>query len=747
MSPARVWAALAATMIFLPACNSVRGAAPDVKTIVSTGSRDGYYQKVCEALMQTAKGQGLDIECRPSPGSQENIYRLEGKGSDEAEQQKADFALVQSDVAHRAWNNEYPFDEPHPNIRLVAPLFIEKIHILVGPHEYLGSVGQLRGEHRVWMGARNSGSRSSGFAVLRAAGLSPDEVLKTATTSLDARKAFALLRAERVRHLNSDPVGQSSGKTDVLLDAVIDTDIPKSFLNTTLAGLGIRMESVKIGEYGQFVVLWAPGRGTGGGTDREGRAWMPRRWSIPQAEAVKMRLGIRQVGRELSVQNAFRQLRNGKLDALIQDKGLNPKLLKSVLAARGYGMLSLSTVRQGRLYAFGPNVKTVHELAGKKLWWPEDKGFEPTIKKAVCGNPCVGLTPKEIDLSMAKELLKLGALDAVIQTIAAPNPTIARALHGHREISLLGLDLSLMERLVADGSYVETSLQRNAYSSLKTGVYAVGVQTYLVTGLPEGDHQAQKVELMARILSERQDDLEKKLRKRLESEWAKDGSPTDIPLEPYAMTLLGLPISSPLQSMVHNSARDFLAFRSQDDFAVSASLRRGELQQICGVVGAILVLAAGTLVMKRRLGRRMTSYVLFSLVCALVWLLGAICLQAVEGDMTQEFVNLTAAGLSLGETILSHLQVPLSPPVPTTRDGQFIMKLFSWLGALLLGGYILPYAKWAWHERFEGMVGVGLDVPKPGAVLKRPRKASRKVRVLSAGGPGGRPEGQSSVAS
>ncbi len=741
MSPARIWAALAVTVIFLPACNSVRGAAPDVKTIVSTGSKDGYYQKVCKALENTAEGRGLHIECRPSRGSQENIYRLEGNSNHEAQQERADFALVQSDVAHRAWQGEYPFDEPHPKIRLVAPLFTEKVHILVGPHEYLSSVGQLRREHRVWMGARDSGSRSSGMAVLRAAGLSLDEVLKTATTSLDARKAFALLRAERVRHLNSGPGEPPSGDTDVLLDAVIDTEIPKPFLKTTLGGLGIRMETVEVGEYGQITVLWGPGRSTTGGTDGQRRGWIPGRWSIRQAEAVKIRLNIRQVGRGMNVQNAFQQLQAGKLDALIQEGRLNPELVKSVLAERGYGMLSLGTVRQRRLYAIGPDVKTIHDLAGGRLWWPEDKGFEPTIKRAVCGNPCPKLVPQEMDLPIAKELLRLGALDAVMQTIATPNPAIAGSLNGRTEISLLGLDLPLMERLVADGSYVETSLQPKAYPSLKESIYAVGVQAYLVTGLPDGDHREPKVELMARILSENQDDIEKNLRKRLESDRAKNESYKGIPLEPYAMTLLGRPISSQLESVVHDSARDFLAFRSPNDVPLYASLRRGELAQICGIVGAILVLVAGTLFMKRRLGRRLTSWALFSLACAFVWLVGAICLQTVEGDLTQDFVNLIAAGTSLGETVLSHLQVPLSPPVPTTRDGQFIMKIFSWLGALLLGSYVLPYAKWVWHKRLEGMEGLAA---LGSGVVTKPPKAARKIRVLS---PGGRSEGQSSVAS
>lgn len=151
-----------AALLLLTGCQSARPPRPEIKVSVATGVSGGYYHKVCGAMHEVGQKQGLVINCLPSNGSQQNIYSLEQGG--------AEFALVQSDVAHRAWKGELPFDESHKGvIFLVAPLFTEKVHVLVRPHQYLTSLAQLR-RRRVWAGAENSGSRFSANTVLQPRG-------------------------------------------------------------------------------------------------------------------------------------------------------------------------------------------------------------------------------------------------------------------------------------------------------------------------------------------------------------------------------------------------------------------------------------------------------------------------------------------------------------------------------------------------------------------------------------------------
>ena len=129
-----------------------------------TGPKGEYYAHVGRALAIAAGHsgpKGVSIACHTSNGSVANIEALESG--------KADFALVQSDAAHLAWYAEPPFNK-HARIKLIAPLFAEKVQILVRPHLYVTSPAGLRRLKSVWMGAANSGSRLSALMVLQASG-------------------------------------------------------------------------------------------------------------------------------------------------------------------------------------------------------------------------------------------------------------------------------------------------------------------------------------------------------------------------------------------------------------------------------------------------------------------------------------------------------------------------------------------------------------------------------------------------
>ena len=157
---------IAISVWLMPACISARGAAGSKEISIATSSKGGYYYSLCIAMQKEATSRGLAIHCQTSNGSQENIYQLDNND--------ADFALVQGDVAHRAWRGEPPFEETHAGIKLVTPLFTEKLHILVRPHQYMTSMNQFKGR-KIWLGGKNSGTRAgkrAGHGIHAAAGLS-----------------------------------------------------------------------------------------------------------------------------------------------------------------------------------------------------------------------------------------------------------------------------------------------------------------------------------------------------------------------------------------------------------------------------------------------------------------------------------------------------------------------------------------------------------------------------------------------
>jgi len=145
-----------------PCTNSPKDNAPGAYKLF-TGPKGEYYSQVGRALAIAASHKGLRIACWTSNGSVDNIKALESPSH------KADFALVQSDAAHLAWFAEEPFEE-HSSIKLVAPLFAEKLQILVRPHLYITSPAGLQRPKSVWMGPPDSGSRLSALMVLQASG-------------------------------------------------------------------------------------------------------------------------------------------------------------------------------------------------------------------------------------------------------------------------------------------------------------------------------------------------------------------------------------------------------------------------------------------------------------------------------------------------------------------------------------------------------------------------------------------------
>src|SRR5258708_1337705 len=141
-----------------------------------TGPQDGSYYQVGKAIAAASKHMPDEIRIHTctSKGSANNIAALLEGG--------ADFAIVQSDVAHQLWHCETPDPQRCANqkessrIRLVTPLFIEKAQVLLRPHLYVSSLAELRSSHCIWVGGKGSGSEPTARMLLEAAGWSREQI-------------------------------------------------------------------------------------------------------------------------------------------------------------------------------------------------------------------------------------------------------------------------------------------------------------------------------------------------------------------------------------------------------------------------------------------------------------------------------------------------------------------------------------------------------------------------------------------
>lgn len=141
-----------------------------------TGPENGYYYHVGKAIEAASKHMPDEIRIHTcsSNGSTTNLAALL--------KNEADFAIVQSDVVHQLWHCEVPDmqrceSQKEPlRIRLVTPLFVEKLQVLVRPHLYISSLGELRSSHCIWAGVDGSGSAPTARMLLEAAGWNRDQI-------------------------------------------------------------------------------------------------------------------------------------------------------------------------------------------------------------------------------------------------------------------------------------------------------------------------------------------------------------------------------------------------------------------------------------------------------------------------------------------------------------------------------------------------------------------------------------------
>ncbi len=110
-------------------------------------------------------------------------------------QELTDFALVQNDVAHYAYNGVAPtFEEPVKNIRGVVSFYPEPVHILVRKDVGIKSVADLKGK-RVAVGPLGSGTEVNTRNILGIYGITFDDIR---VEHISAEEAGGFLKEGRV---------------------------------------------------------------------------------------------------------------------------------------------------------------------------------------------------------------------------------------------------------------------------------------------------------------------------------------------------------------------------------------------------------------------------------------------------------------------------------------------------------------------------------------------------------------------
>jgi TRAP transporter TAXI family solute receptor len=133
---------------------------------IAAGAEHGQYLRVARALFDEPGSRAVPLITH---GGEENL-RLLRSG-------KVSIALVQGDAALDAYEGTGSFEGqgPHTELRAIASLYPEPMHVLVRADDDLMSMADLRGK-RVSIGEAGSASRATALRVLAAHGLGLEDL-------------------------------------------------------------------------------------------------------------------------------------------------------------------------------------------------------------------------------------------------------------------------------------------------------------------------------------------------------------------------------------------------------------------------------------------------------------------------------------------------------------------------------------------------------------------------------------------
>ena len=181
--------------------------------VLASGPVGGAYAELAQALEARAAQAALPFQVVRTDGSLGNI-RLLNDGT-------AEFALVQNDVARNAHAGRGRFSgAPQSQLRAVASLFPETIHLVARVGSGIAGVGDLRGK-RVDLGLPGSGTRTNAAALLAVSGVAEAELASVSGSSLpDATAALAAGRIDAffaTIHAPAREIGRLAAQTKLVI--------------------------------------------------------------------------------------------------------------------------------------------------------------------------------------------------------------------------------------------------------------------------------------------------------------------------------------------------------------------------------------------------------------------------------------------------------------------------------------------------------------------------------------------------
>ncbi len=119
---------------------------------LATGGTSGVYFPLGGAIGQVLSNKSdgaFSVTAQATGASGENMRLIEGGD--------VDIAIVQNDVADAAFNGNAPFKSKLGDVRAIARLYPEYLHVVAGKDSGIKSIEDFKGK-KISVGARGSGN-------------------------------------------------------------------------------------------------------------------------------------------------------------------------------------------------------------------------------------------------------------------------------------------------------------------------------------------------------------------------------------------------------------------------------------------------------------------------------------------------------------------------------------------------------------------------------------------------------------
>ena len=165
-----VVACIAIITIFTFVCNSSANTFMSIATAGVTGT----YYPIGGAIAAAVTKEGkINCTAESANGSVPNINLVEN--------QEIEIAMAQNDVVYWAYNGQMMFEgQPKKNIRCVAALYPEQVHIALAKGLDVKTIDDIKGK-RVSLGAPGSGAHADSAAIFDVAGIDEKKDFESVT--------------------------------------------------------------------------------------------------------------------------------------------------------------------------------------------------------------------------------------------------------------------------------------------------------------------------------------------------------------------------------------------------------------------------------------------------------------------------------------------------------------------------------------------------------------------------------------